>query len=179
MTRETLDYDPEDIEIEAKVMAFDAHIGQMYGSHDYSVHLVHVTDTLLRFGFDDPILLAAGWLHDALEDTDLTREQIEATCGQRVAEIVWRVTDEPGKNRRERKRLTYPKIAGSQDALVIKLADRIANVSESFRNNTGLLEMYKKEYPEFSNTLRKFGSPLDEMWEWLDRVLIEGKGIEQ
>jgi hypothetical protein len=42
-----------------------------------------------------------------------------------VAELAWRVSDEPGETRAERKAATYPKIRGCPRAVVLKLADRL------------------------------------------------------
>lgn len=159
----------------AILLALEAHKGQRYGDSPYSKHLSDVAKVLLQFGILTETVCAAAWLHDTLEDTDLTREQIEASCGARVAEIVWRVTDEPGVSRKERKVKTLPKIAADPEAIIVKLADRIANVAESQSNNPGLLAMYRREYPGFAAALRE-KSPVaaKPMWAWLDAALNRG-----
>lgn len=130
-------------------LAITAHQGQTYGKWPYIYHLADVVGVLRRFGIDSKVLHAAGWLHDAVEDTDLTIEQVAQDCGPEVADIVYRVTDEPGRNRKERKEKTYPKLAQSVDAITVKLADRIANVEASKMGNPGLLEMYRQEHGRF------------------------------
>jgi len=154
-------------------LACDAHKDQLYGDQPYETHLRMVTGVLWLFGIVSDEMMAAGWLHDALEDTKLTKDEIAAQCGERVAEIVWRVTDEPGANRKERKLKTYPKTRQDQDALILKLADRIANVKHCLRTNSGLLSMYRKEHATFQRELRPACTTTEAaaMWAWLDEHL--------
>jgi (p)ppGpp synthase/HD superfamily hydrolase len=91
--------------------------------------------------------------------------------GRRVADLVHRVTNEEGKNRRERHEKTYPKIQASDDAITLKLADRIANIEASYElNDEGKMEMYAKEYKGFRDKLYKPGSH-DAMWRHLDFLI--------
>ncbi|MBS1795189.1 MAG: bifunctional (p)ppGpp synthetase/guanosine-3',5'-bis(diphosphate) 3'-pyrophosphohydrolase [Acidobacteria bacterium] len=161
-------------ENKARKMAVAAHGGQKYGDQPYEYHLAQVVAVLERFGFAaDAALVAAAWLHDALEDTALTSDEIEAECGAETAELVWRVTDEDGANRRERKAKTYLKTRESEKAIVLKLADRIANVEAGRAGNQGLLKMYRKEQAVFAESLKPFtttGAALD-MWNHLEELL--------
>ena len=97
---------------QARTLALASHAGQLYGDVAYAKHLESVIEVLERFGarLDDdwtaPILVA-GWLHDAVEDTPLDLDTVRTQLGDTVADLVWRVTDEPGANRRERKAATY------------------------------------------------------------------------
>lgn len=145
--------------VKARALAIVAHARQTYGGEPYRVHLQAVVDVLTRFGcsLDDataPCLIAAH-LHDCIEDTSLTREDIEEGFGKQIGDIVWAVTDEPGLSRRERKPATYAKTAGSTiEAILVKLADRIANVENSIKfPGSGFLEMYRKEQPLFREAL--------------------------
>ncbi|MBK6734079.1 MAG: HD domain-containing protein [bacterium] len=100
--------------VAAKLLAFELHSGQQYGERPYTDHLQAVVDTLERFGvipgqpWSAPVVVAA-WLHDSLEDTVITRSELASRFGEAVADLVWRVTDEPGANRAARKRATYAK----------------------------------------------------------------------
>lgn len=81
--------------------------------------------------------------------------------------LVGAVTNEPGPNRKTRSALTYPKIRQSDKSIALKLADRIANISQG----GSLVEMYRKEYPEFRHGLfipTKDQRILD-MWKALDK----------
>lgn len=159
-------------------MAREAHQGQQYGAFSYDRHLREVVNTLVDFGATlgdsktAPILVAA-WLHDSLEDTSLEFELIEERLGEDVAQIVWRVTDEPGQNRKQRKAATYLKTRQDERAIILKLADRIANVRASQHNNPKLFQMYAKEQTEFSQALRPWSNSqlALRLWENLDQYL--------
>ena len=138
----------------ARVLAAQAHAGQQYGAQPYTVHLAEAVAVLARFGVADAEVVAATWLHDALEDTPLTRDEIVATAGARVAAMVAAVSDGPGQNRRERKEQPYRLIPQTPGAVLVKLADRIANVESAAAGRPELLAMYRKEYPVFQQRLR-------------------------
>lgn len=157
--------------IKARRFAEIAHANKRYGTDingddiPYTVHLENVLNVLIRFGFTDPILLSAAWLHDTMEDTGTSYNDLKKRFGFDVAEIVYLVTDEKGRNREERHAKTYPEIAKCSKAKLIKLADRIANVE-----NQGLSDMYKKEYPKFRGYLNTFGE-YENMWKHLDSLM--------
>jgi (p)ppGpp synthase/HD superfamily hydrolase len=157
----------------AQSMAEVAHKGQMYGKDPYTKHLGEVHGVLVRFRITDEDILVAAFLHDIVEDTPTTLSSIELTFGPRVADLVHRVTNESGKNRKERHEKTYPKIQASTDALTLKLADRIANVEASiFLGDKGKMGMYTKEYKEFREKLFKPDSH-QAMWKHLDFIIGE------
>ncbi len=110
---------------------------------------------LAEFGYaGDEAIAAAGWLHDTLEDTPTTYyEMLVSKFGKETADIVWAVTSEPGENRADRFRKTAPKIHSNKKALIVKLADRIANTEASLQSNPNLYKMYLKEFPVFKELL--------------------------
>lgn len=133
--------------------AIKAHGSQMYGVNTYAFHLAETMAVAVSYGLSKDIV-AACWLHDTLEDTPVTLEELQKEFGYEIAEIVRCVTDEPGRNRRERKSNTYPKTAANPDAVLVKLCDRIANLDECIRRqNNSLFDMYKKENKEFFERL--------------------------
>lgn len=81
--------------------------------------------------------------------------------------MVYCVTDELGRNRKEKKEKTLPKTASNPDAIILKLADRIANIEHG-----GKVDMYRKEYQEFKGALF-LNTPNDgkSMWEYLDKLM--------
>jgi (p)ppGpp synthase/HD superfamily hydrolase len=131
----------------------EAHATRRYGDSPYTVHLAHVENTLTRFGFTDPYLLAAAWLHDAVEDkTGVTLDDINIKAGLTVALLVEAVTDGEGQNREDRKVESYRRMRGRAEAIPLKLADRIANVeacyltrSENNFHDTWRNEMFTQE----------------------------------
>lgn len=168
----------------AKKLAEDHH-KNLYGNGlPYTYHLQRVQDVLGRFGFGPhtelgQILFIAAWLHDIVEDTDITIDQVEEMFGPQVRSLVWAVTNEPGPNRAERHKKTYPKIRHTPNAIILKLADRIANVEQCIRDyktrdaskkgdGKPKIGMYVKERASF-NELFVEGEQA-EMWLHLNRL---------
>lgn len=113
---------------EAERLAIQVHQGQQYGNFPYEYHLEEVIAILTDYGFspdnpDTAPILVAGWLHDSLEDTELRYDDILNQFGNEVADLVWLVTDESGKNRKEPKQATYAKTRQNEKAIILKLAD--------------------------------------------------------
>lgn len=154
------------------------HVGQMYGDYYYDKHLHDVSHVLAEFGFSKeayPHLHKACYTHDIFEDTATSYNDVKKRFGEMVAEISYAVTDELGRNRKERAAKTHPKIKGFYEATVIKLCDRVANIREGIRTDSDLKNMYKKEYPEFRldifdvETVEKHPK-LKGLWNILDEI---------
>lgn len=96
----------------------------------YINHPIEVAELLARVGgVTDIATLQAAILHDTLEDTQTTAEELDAAFGVEVRRIVEEVTDDKTLVKAERKRLQIehaPQI--SPRAKLVKLADKIANV---------------------------------------------------
>ena len=94
-------------------------------------------------------MVAAGWCHDVLEDTDVTFEQIENILGVDVANLVQEVTNTSRNSkasRQERKRIDREHIANiSREAKLLKLADRIDNLRDMEKANYNFLRLYLME----------------------------------
>lgn len=159
--------------VKAEAFATEKHKDQEYDGGPYTKHLRWVYDTALKFGCTDPELLAACWLHDTVEDTETTLDEIGTNFGPRVRDIVDRVTDKPGRNRRARHEATYPQIKTCPSATFVKLADRIANVeaSRALSDNSSFMGMYRKEYADFRRLLYTEGV-YEEMWAHLEDLLV-------
>ena len=56
----------------AKTYAEEKHAGQVHGTRPFMMHLTEVVNTLHEFGYLDDDLTAAAWLHDVVEDTNVT-----------------------------------------------------------------------------------------------------------
>jgi (p)ppGpp synthase/HD superfamily hydrolase len=93
-------------------------------------HLAEVADLVARAtNGSDVDLVAAAVLHDTVEDTDTSFEEIATRFGQRVARLVAEVTDDKSLPWMERKRLQVVNAASaSHGAKVIKLADKTSNL---------------------------------------------------
>lgn len=155
------------------MLATKIHANQTYDIFPYVYHIQKVRDVAEELGYDESIVVAAT-LHDSLEDTHVSYNDIKRAFGEEVAEIVYCVTDELGRNRRERKEKTYPKIRGNWKATVVKVCDRIANVDHSSEYNKDLFEMYKKEHQDFCRNLMSADHPHSETnkaWIRLNKLM--------
>lgn len=163
---------------EAREFALAAHGGQKYGIHPYSVHLDAVAELAVPYG---EIAQVVAYLHDVVEDTSVRLHEIEERFGQRVADCVRILTDEPGENRRERKRKTYAKMAavpaGLELALIVKAADRLANVQACVADrNDEKLTFYQDEHPAFRKAAYREGL-CPPLWNEMDRILTGAKAL--
>ncbi len=159
----------------ARNLAIERHNGQTISDgKPYIVHLEKVVSNVKKFGYgNDENLVIAAYLHDIVEDTETTIEEITALFGQDVASLVHGVTDEPGKNRKERKQNTYPKIKGNERITALKLCDRIANVEyNSGEDKERYLAMYQKEQSSFESGCKVDGV-CDSLWNHLRSSLSQ------
>ncbi|KAM9318273.1 guanosine-3',5'-bis(diphosphate) 3'-pyrophosphohydrolase MESH1 [Pholidichthys leucotaenia] len=82
-------------------------------------------------GVTEVEVLQAALLHDTVEDTDTTHEELEAKFGPTVARIVWEVTDDKSLPKQERKRLQVEHAPHcSRQAKLVKLADKLYNLRD-------------------------------------------------
>ncbi|HXL31779.1 MAG TPA: HD domain-containing protein [Bradyrhizobium sp.] len=100
------------------------------GNEPYINHLAEVAN-LLAAATDgaDAELVAAGWLHDTIEDTATTQEELVGIFGKRVSALVVEVTDDmtlPKSERRQKQIVDAPK--KSVSAKLIKIADKVSNI---------------------------------------------------
>jgi (p)ppGpp synthase/HD superfamily hydrolase len=152
---------------EARMVAVKAHANQPYDEiFPYEKHLDDVVEVMKRFGFSGKYIIAS-YCHDLLEDSAISYNKIRMHFGEEVAEMVYCVTDELGRNRKEKKSKTLPKTASNPAAIILKLADRIANIEHG-----GKIDMYAKEYQEFREALfLNTPSYAHNMWAHLEKLL--------
>jgi (p)ppGpp synthase/HD superfamily hydrolase len=113
-------------------MAEKAHAGQTRngsGGMAYIHHPVAVAELLAQHGFDESTV-AAALLHDVVEDSEMSIEDIAAAFGQRVADLVAALTEdksiEPFERRKEAHRRHVAEVGG--DSLAIYAADKLSNI---------------------------------------------------
>jgi len=100
------------------------------GNDPYINHLAEVAN-LLATATDgaDAELVAAGWLHDSIEDTDTTREELAQKFSERVASLVVECTDDMSLPKAERRKKQIEDAPHkSPGAKLIKIADKISNI---------------------------------------------------
>lgn len=82
-------------------------------------------------GILDAVVIAAALLHDTLEDTETTPEELQELFGADVAGVVVEVSDDKSLPKAERKQLQIEHAAHiSERAKLVKLADKIANIRD-------------------------------------------------
>jgi guanosine-3',5'-bis(diphosphate) 3'-pyrophosphohydrolase len=82
-------------------------------------------------GVDDVVVLAAAILHDTIEDTETSAEELKDIFGEEITDIVLEVTDDKSLPKAERKRLQIEHAAhASPKAKLVKLADKICNLRD-------------------------------------------------
>lgn len=147
----------------------------LYDGKSYEIHLWQVIDIAKMFAHYIPevvreVVYAACWLHDTIEDCRVTYNDVKQEFGEQVAEIVYALTNEKGRTRKDRANAKYyGGIRSTEWATFVKLCDRIANVKYSLESGSRMFEMYKKEADDFKNVLGSMG--YRSMWEYMYSIL--------
>lgn len=114
------------------------------------------------------------WAHDTIEDTRTSYNDVKSRLGVYVADIVYAVSNEKGKTRKERANDKYYEgIRNTKGAVFVKLCDRIANVQYSKMTKSSMFAKYKEENPNFISKLgfkvdMGNGIPID--WDGVEDV---------
>jgi guanosine-3',5'-bis(diphosphate) 3'-pyrophosphohydrolase len=106
-------------------------------------------------GVDDERVLIAAILHDTVEDTETTEQELIREFGQEIAAIVMEVTDDKALAKAERKRLQIEHAATiSRRAKLVKLADKICNLRDIASSPpTDWSEVRKQEYFDWAKSV--------------------------
>lgn len=140
---------------DACLFAENAHLGQKRkNGEDYINHLRRGSSILYEWGASD-IIISAYYLHDSVEDTEVTLDDIRKRFGERVALLVDGVTEvenDPAGQKTLQKIAQYS--AKDLGVLLIKLADRIDNL-ESPASLEWKMQRYYKPTKEFLVPLAK------------------------
>ena len=149
----------------ARTFATQAHTGQVrkYTGEPYIVHPAAVV-ALVATRLHTAEMLATAWLHDVVEDTSVTIDDIGDRFGAVVADMVWALTDLPGggsraaRKARDRARLA----SASPAAQTIKLADLIDNSQTIMAHDPKFAVVYMAEKAALLDVLvRGDGALLD------------------
>ena len=155
----------------ARKFAIERHGDQKFGEYPYFMHLDEVANIAKDYGENAEIV---AYLHDVIEDTKTDIREIENEFGCFIANCVSILTDESGQNRKERKMKTYLKMSKvSSDfevALIVKAADRLANLKACIRaNNDNLLNMYKSESQVFKQSVYR-ENICEPLWQEIEKI---------
>ncbi len=145
----------------------------------YITHPLGVMQILITCGRDIHVeTIFAGILHDTIEDTDITYNDIKEEFGERVANLVQAVTKDPDKNSKEQKLEIIEKLeTAEQDVIYLKFADSLHNM-QNFLHDISFLEENiwdnfnggkEAQYQYFKGMLNIFKRKLDkrhfQIWE--------------
>lgn len=134
----------------AKKAAIKAHAGQKrkYTGENYDVHPESVAMRAFDMGFEDHVV-AAGWLHDADEDTQYKIADVRRDFGDKVADLVaWLTNPSKGSRlpRAQRKAMDRTHIENAPaEAKALKALDRLDNLSSMSQAEPDFRELYARE----------------------------------
>lgn len=129
-------------------------------------------------GITDAEVLSAAMLHDTLEDTDTTPDELAAAFGTRVRKLVEEVTDDKSLMKARRKELQIAHASQlSPDAVLIKLGDKISNVLDVTHSPPADWNIERRrEYLDWAEAVvkncRKVNAALEQHFS---HVLAEGR----
>lgn len=111
---------------DALMFGKEKHKGQLDddGNDYFAAHCLQVQDILECLNCSTNVVIA-GMLHDTLEDTDTTYDELREEFGKEVADLVLEVTQE---GKKDEYGYYFPRLQ-SKDAILIKFADRLSNLS--------------------------------------------------
>lgn len=141
----------------------------------YEFHLRMVVQVAKQFihlipQYERDNVYDACWMHDLIEDCRCSYNDVLKNSNIPTAEIVRACTNYTrGRNRKERMPdECYHDILTVQNALFVKLCDRIANIQYSKMSGSSMFEMYKKEHHYFAMKLNVARYP--EMWVYIQEL---------
>ena len=122
---------------------------QKVNSHPYVKHPVLVASDISRAGFD-PEMVAAALLHDIVEDSDVSVDDVQERFGRRVSVLVEALTDDVEVEPYERRKALHREqvVAAGPEAAAIFAADKLDNVralrSAYAENGEAVAERFKQ-----------------------------------
>jgi guanosine-3',5'-bis(diphosphate) 3'-pyrophosphohydrolase len=123
-----------EIVLQAAAFAAEKHRNQRrkdVEASPYINHPIQLAYILVQAGIEDPVVLASALLHDTIEDTNTTHDELEIVFGHEIANIVAECSDDKTLSKLERKQAQVDHATRiSRQAKLVKLADKIANVSD-------------------------------------------------
>ncbi len=148
--------------------AIDAHKEQKRldaNQTDYIVHPMQVMEILRdQVGIVDEDILAAAVLHDVIEDTKYSYDDLISVFGKTIADYVDEVTDDKNLPKQKRKDIQIETMSAKSDgAKMIKIADKISNLISIFFTP-----------PVEWNRERKL-----KYFDWAKEVVDAGRGVNE
>lgn len=146
----------------AKEFATSKHEGQFrkFGKVAYITHPANVAEIVDKFG-GSPEMVAAAWLHDVVEESNVSLDEIKKLFGENVASLVKELTNPTDLDKSKKGQYLLDKMnTMSSDALTIKLADRLSNVSDFATAKPSFVQKYAPETKFIIDGLEEHERPL-------------------
>lgn len=160
---------------EARMFATIKHQGQKrkYTFEPYIIHPAAVAKTVEYDARGTDEMIAAAWLHDTVEDTDTTTNDILRDFGDIVASYVEYLTDDNKEGNRAARKARYALVLKDAPYQVktIKLADLIDNTGDIVKHDPNFARVYLAEKRELLDVLRG-GDP--RLWMRANTQLTQG-----
>lgn len=147
----------EQVGLYAMRFAMECHIDQRrkYINTPYTDHLAQVTGLIATID-PSPVVIATAWLHDCMEDCNITYDFLKEQFGFVVADGVYYLSDLEKGNRAERKRLSRERLSKAQGWVQnIKVCDIISNTSSIVQHDPEFAILYLKESKMLIDALTK------------------------
>lgn len=125
----------------------------------YEYHLNMTVSVFNRFkhhveDISEYNVMLACYGHDLIEDARVSYNDVKSVLGYQVAELIYAMTEEKGKNRKERlNEKYYQGLKDTKYGVFIKLCDVISNVEYSKMSGSSMIEMYRKEFDYFTEQI--------------------------
>ena len=160
--------------------AINAHdnVNQTYDNKPYSIHLYAVAAYVTKYkklikGDYDKVFCAA-FTHDLIEDARETYNDVKFNSNHTIAELTYALTNEKGKTRDDRANdKYYAEMKLVEDAVFLKICDRLANMKYSIDTQSSMARKYAKEYENFKSKI--YDPAYDSMFNELEKMCDEIK----
>ena len=161
----------------------------------YIVHPIEAA-AIVSSMTDDEEVIAAAVLHDVIEDTEATREDLLARFGRRITDLVMDESEDKRRNfpaeltwkTRKQETITFLETRADTDAKMLALADKLANLRAIYRDQCIIGDKVWERFNEKDKNMhawmyRSIAKALDElrdhpMWQEYNRLVEEVFGKE-
>jgi len=168
----------------AQMLASLAHHGQKYGGKSYMYHLRQVVNLAKQYGLGTNRIIVS-WLHDIIEDTEITEEFLRRVFNSDISRTVEKLTRKTHQNNVD----YFNDIRLSSTASEVKYLDRIANLQNLKASQTKLIEKYKSEHyfmrslspqvrnkkivADYEKLAKKIFNVVTKYTKWNDQAVLE------
>lgn len=144
-------------------------------------HPIRIASTLIFLGVKDNEILIGAILHDILEDTSITEEELLSKFNKEAVDIIVRVTNKADMSKEE----YYEQISKNPKATIVKLADRCHNVSTMNHFDLNKIKKYIRETEDYvlplcsivSNRFPEWSNEIYYMKYHIESIMEMSKGI--